>query len=94
MKLSVSILSSVDKKKDINLLNNSGISYFHIDVMDGKFVSHTSLSSSEVIELSKISQKKFDVHLMVEDPLSYIENIKNLINKTKYKSRKCYSIFR
>lgn len=80
MGLSVSILNSKDKTRMIKLLNKTDISYIHFDVMDGKFVSQNSLSLEEIIKLSKISEKKLDIHLMVEDPIYYIENIKNLTN--------------
>lgn len=80
MELSISVLNAKDKKQMINLLNKTNISYIHVDVMDGKFVSQTSLTPEEIIELSKISEKKLDVHLMVEDPISYIEQIKELTN--------------
>ena len=82
MKISVSILNTKDKEKAIKTLNNTDISYFHIDVMDGKFVSQISLPAKETIEISKISNKKLDIHLMHSSPLSYIEQIKDL-KKTK-----------
>lgn len=80
MKLSISILNSEDKKEMIKLLSNTNIDYIHMDVMDGVFVSHNSLPSEELIELSKSTDKDFDVHLMVSDPLSYIEAIKEVKN--------------
>lgn len=80
MELSVSILNAKDKKEMINILNNTDISYIHMDVMDGKFVSQVSLPSYELRELAKYSNKEFDVHLMVDDPLTYIEEIKNIEN--------------
>lgn len=80
MELSVSILNSQNKENTIKILNNTEISYFHIDVMDGKFVTKTSLPPEETIALSKISDKKLDVHLMMEDPITYIEKIKELNN--------------
>lgn len=80
MELSVSILNSNKKEETIKLLNNTDITYFHIDVMDGKFVPNKSLPYEEVISLSNISNKKLDVHLMIEDPLSYIEKIKDIDN--------------
>ncbi len=80
MKISVSILNTKDKEKTIKTLNNTDISYFHIDVMDGKFVSQISLPAKETIEISKISNKKLDIHLMHSSPLSYIEQIKDLKN--------------
>lgn len=80
MELSVSILNANDKKQMIKILNNTDISYIHLDVMDGNFVEKKSLPLEEIIELSKISEKKLDVHLMVNNPLEYIENIKELTN--------------
>lgn len=80
MKLSVSILNAKDKEKTIKELNKNDISYFHIDVMDNIFVSQYSFSYQEVIELSSLSEKKLDVHLMHNNPLSYIEKIKDLKN--------------
>ena len=80
MKLSVSILNANNRKETIKILNNTDISYFHIDVMDGNFVSQVSLPVEETLELSKISNKKLDIHLMHSSPLSYIERIKDLKN--------------
>ena len=80
MKLSVSILNAKDKEKTIKELNKTDISYFHIDVMDNIFVSQYSFSYQEVIELSSLSEKQLDVNLMHNNPLSYIEKIKDLKN--------------
>ena len=80
MRLSVSILNSTDKINMIKTLNNSKISYIHIDVMDGLFVSQKSLPSDEIIKLSPFLSKPLDIHLMVEDPMYYIEKIKELPN--------------
>ena len=60
MKISVSILNAKDKKETIKILNNTDISYFHIDVMDGNFVKQISLPAEETLELSKISNKKLE----------------------------------
>ena len=78
MKLSVSILNSKDKENTIKTLNNTNISFFHIDVMDGEFVSQKTLEPEEVISLSKISEKKLDIHLMHSNPLEYITRIRNI----------------
>lgn len=80
MELSVSILNSKDKIQMVRLLNNTDISYIHLDVMDGNFVYQNSLPIEEIKNLSKVSEKKLDIHLMVEDPLEYIEKIKDLPN--------------
>lgn len=78
MELSVSILNAKNKKEMINKLNNTDISYIHMDVMDGKFVSQNELSYQELRELSLLSNKKLDVHLMMDNPEEYINNIKDL----------------
>lgn len=80
MELSVSILNSESKKEMVKILNNTDISYIHIDVMDGKFVSQKTLPYQELIDISKETNKKLDVHLMMEDPEEYIDNIKEIKN--------------
>ena len=78
MKISVSILNSEDKKEMIKTLNNTNISYIHMDVMDGQFVPQRTLSYPELQELSGISTKKLDIHLMMDSPEEYIDNIENI----------------
>lgn len=80
MELSVSILNSESKKEMVKILNNTDISYIHIDVMDGKFVTQKTLPYQELIDISKETNKKLDVHLMMEDPEEYIDNIKEIKN--------------
>ena len=80
MELSVSILNSQDKKEMVNLLSKTNITYIHVDVMDGIFVSQKTFNIKEIRTISQVSDKKLDVHLMVENPLLYIENIKDLTN--------------
>lgn len=80
MELSISILNAKDKEQMINLLNNAEVSMIHLDVMDGEFVSQKSLDIDEIKKISNMSQKKIDVHLMVSDPLDFIDNINNLSN--------------
>ena len=53
MKISVSILNAKDKKETIKILNNTDISYFHIDVMDGNFVKQISIPVEETLEISR-----------------------------------------
>lgn len=79
MKLSVSILASKDRNESINKINNTNTNYLHIDVMDGIFVENTSFPIEEIKQSSLISNKPLDVHLMVTNPIDYINHL-NLDN--------------
>ncbi len=79
MKIATSILASTDRIASIKNLNETNTDYIHIDVMDNKFVPNYQLPINEVNMLSKYTKKPFDIHLMVENPFKYIENI-NLSN--------------
>ena len=81
IKISTSILAATDRIESIKNLNNTTTDYIHIDVMDGKFVPNYQLPVNEVNDLAKYANKEFDIHLMVEDPETYIKAIK--INNTK-----------
>ena len=74
MKVSLSILT-VDYAKVEESLNPllEGIDYVHMDVMDGVFVPNISFGYSFIKSLRKITDKPFDTHLMIEDPIKYIK---------------------
>lgn len=68
MKVSVSILSSYENLKEaINKVNTTSADFLHIDVMDGKFVSSVKFDYEKCIKINKLSNKKIDMHLMVND---------------------------
>lgn len=77
VKISASILSKRDLET-INQLNQLDIDYFHIDVMDGEFVSNISFSLEELNNFQGSFQKPLDVHLMVNHPETYLEILKRL----------------
>lgn len=75
MKVSVSILSSSIKPTDIvKKLDNTKADYIHIDIMDGKFVENKTWTIGEVKKIVSYSTLPLDVHLMVNNPLKYIED--------------------
>lgn len=80
MELSISILNAVDRSNIIKILNDTNVSYIHMDVMDGKFVPEVSLPYTEFRSLSSLTNKKLDVHLMMKDPMEYIKKISNIDN--------------
>lgn len=78
MEISTSILN-VKKENCIQTFYNletAGTDYFHIDVMDGKFVENNTVElMTEYAEyLNSITNVPLDVHLMVEDVISYIKS--------------------
>lgn len=75
IKISASILSSNDKINSIKDLNKENIDYFHIDVMDNKFVPNYAFHIDEINEVINIAKKPCDIHLMVNNPIQYIKNI-------------------
>ena len=77
LKISTSILSSKNRIKSIIELNETTTDYIHIDVMDNKFVHNFQFSINEIQKLSRFSNKLFDVHLMVNEPEKYIEELVN-----------------
>lgn len=80
MLVSGSFLSDKLKEKDvIKLYNKSNLDYIHYDVMDGKFVPNKNLTIKSISELSNLSNKKCDIHLMVKNPLKYIDEL-SLLN--------------
>jgi len=76
MKSSISILSSDNRLEYINELNYTNCNYIHVDVMDGKFVPGTQFSDNEVKAINYVSNKLLDIHLMVDDPIKYINKYK------------------
>ena len=75
IKTSISILDCDfnNLEREINKINLSNADLIHIDIMDGFFVSNNTIEKFDMGKLSKYSKKKFDVHLMVDNPENHIE---------------------
>ncbi|MBP5454109.1 MAG: ribulose-phosphate 3-epimerase [Lachnospiraceae bacterium] len=59
--------------KQIEEVDKAGAQYLHIDVMDGYFVPSISMGMPVIKTIRKVSDIVFDVHLMVIDPIRYID---------------------
>jgi ribulose-phosphate 3-epimerase len=63
-------------QRDIEMINNSEADWFHLDVMDGRFVPNISYGMPIIKQMKKAAQKTFDVHLMIVEPEKYFEEFK------------------
>jgi len=75
IKISASLLSSdhCNLESEINKLNNTSVDYIHFDIMDGSFVPEITFGANFVKSLRPLTDKIFDVHLMVDHPEKFIE---------------------
>ena len=59
--------------REIEMINNSEADWFHLDVMDGRFVPNITFGMPVIAAMKKVAKKPFDVHLMIVEPEKYFE---------------------
>ena len=75
IKISPSILSCDFSRLGEEIVRSAaaGADYLHIDVMDGDFVPNITIGPCVIAAIRKYTSLPFDVHLMIRDPLRYID---------------------
>ena len=71
-----SLLSAnfLNLEKDIEMINQSDATWFHLDVIDGQFAPNITFGIPIIKSIRKSSTKFFDAHLMINNPENFIED--------------------
>ena len=74
-KVAPSILSADFSKmgEEVENIVEAGADYIHLDVMDGKFVDNITFGFKMIKDLRKLTSAVFDVHLMIDEPETYVD---------------------
>lgn len=79
MKTSISFMKSLlSPKETIANIGKTDADYIHVDLMDGKFTKNKNYTIGELKSLVANATKKLDIHLMVEKPIKYIDELATL----------------
>ncbi|MBC3797773.1 ribulose-phosphate 3-epimerase [Acetobacterium tundrae] len=74
IKIAPSMLSAdfANLEHDLKEVEKSGADFLHVDIMDGHFVPNITMGPDQVAQIRKTTTIPFDIHLMISEPLKYI----------------------
>lgn len=79
MKIAASFLNIKEpKEQELIYLDSLDIDFIHLDVMDGIFVDNKTYTYEEFYDITKLTTKPKDVHLMVSDVKKYIDEFSKI----------------
>ena len=64
-------------REAFDMVNRSEADWFHLDVMDGRFVPNITFGMFIVRAMKKMAEKPLDVHLMIVEPEKYIQQFRD-----------------
>ena len=62
-------------EREVKVLENNGVDYLHIDIMDASFVPNLTFGPDFVNSLRKITNIPFDIHLLMEHPRVIVRSV-------------------
>ncbi|MBF0298532.1 MAG: ribulose-phosphate 3-epimerase [Oligoflexia bacterium] len=79
MTISPSLLSAdfLNLESELKVFDNQKALWFHLDIMDGHFVPNMTFGIPIIKQIGKVAKHPLDAHLMVTNPLFYVESLKD-----------------
>ena len=74
IKIAPSVLAADYANLETELKKCAAAQFIHLDVMDGHFVPNISIGAPVIKSLRNVTEIPFDVHLMISEPLRYVED--------------------